>query len=883
MSDKKTLVLIESPNKRHCFEHALGTDKYTVLASVGNVYDLPADKMSIDIENDFKATYAIMKDKIDVVARIKAEFKKCKDVIFATDDDVEGEGISWGLSQILGVKNPMRAIYHDTNSTTIKNAIKNLVPLNMNKVAAQHCRRYLDRIIGYQISPILWKAMNSHGSLSAGRVQSVACRLIMERHFEVKKFFENETNSYFKITATFDKEYTAQLYTDKKSNIFEEESDNESEEENLVSSKLFPAKIKNQDEAKTILKKIHKSTFIVSNISEKESSRNPFAPFTTTTVCQEASKKLGMTTKRTMDAAQKLFAAGYCTYHRTDSVILSEEAMKSIKKKVIEDHGKEYYRECQYKNKTAGTQAAHECLRVTDPKLQKLTGSELSNDEIRLYNLIWKRTIACQMAPAKFKSHIAEISISELKDYKFMIEYEECIFDGFLKVYQENKVQDEDKKLPKKKSELEISDVIAAQNYIKPPSYYDECSFLGKLKALGIGRPSTIKSIIDKIQTVNYVKVDDVNGVEKNSIILKLLENGKINEIEKKIFLGKANKRFVPTDLGIVITEFLIKNFPQVMDFKFTSNMEEKLDDIEEGNIKMLDVLNEFYKTFSVLLEKLNKNITVDNLSLKQMKEIGIHPVTKDKLCVSMGRFGPMVQMISENNKIMGTAPIRSPLTMDSITINDAVELLKFPKKLGKHENQDVYLCKGKYGYYLEFDKNKFSLGEDINIDDFTLDDAINKITEKNSKVFWQGKDNTYYYKVLEGKYGMYINAQPIKKTGKSKGKNCKLPGYIDLDTVTLEEIQEAVKKSSVKSSDKKEIKSSDKKEIKSSDKKEIKSSDKKEIKSSDKKEIKSSDEKEIKPKVKLPSKTKETKISKELMEIFDIKPEKKVRSKKEK
>lgn len=819
MSGKKTLILIESPNKKHCFEHALGTDNYVIMASVGNVYDLPVDSFAIDIDNDFTADYIVMKDKIDVVKKIKDEYKRCKDVIFATDDDVEGEGISWGLAEILGVKNPMRATYNNTNPTTIKNAIKNLTPLNMDKVGAQHCRRYLDRIIGYKISPILWKVMNSCGSLSAGRVQSVGCRLIIERHFDIKKFFESETQSYFKVTADFNKKYKALLYTSKKNNVENdddaEEEDEESEKEDTKSSgKLQVAKITKEDDTRAILDSIYKSTFTVSDVIEKDSTRSPCAPFTTTTVCQEASRKLGMSTKRTMDAAQSLFANGYCTYHRTDSVILSDDALKSIKKCVIDNYTKEYHREMQYKDKGGNTQGAHECLRVTDPNVKTLE-KKMKDDEIRLYNLIWRRTIASQMAPAKFKTHIAEISISKLKDYKFITEYEECIFDGFLKVYNPNKTvddgdeEDSDEKvspkqvLPKKDSKLTISDVIATQDYKKPPSYFDEPAFLGILDKLKIGRPATIKSIIDKIQTANYVKVEDVAGVEKKSKILKLNDDGKIKEESKKILLGKANRRFVPTDLGIVITKFLVDNFPEIMDYEFTKDMENKLDDIKKGKAKMLDVLNTFYSTFSPLLDKLTKNITVDKLSLKQMKEIGVHPDLGHKIYSMLGKFGPMIQMLDDKNKVVNTAPIRDPLTLDTVKISDAVELFKFPRELGKYNNKVVYLCKGKYGFYVEHDKSKISVAlkndddeEDNDIDDFSLADAIVKIEEKKSKTLWSHKDKTNSYVILEGPYGKYVNIQPIAKTPKSKAKNCKFPDSEDLEALTFERLQEIIKNS---------------------------------------------------------------------------------------
>jgi DNA topoisomerase I len=818
MTDKKTLILIESPNKKHCIEKALGTDKYVVMASVGGVYDLPVNKFAIDIENDFDAEYVVTDNKVDVVSKIKKEYKKCKDVILATDLDVEGEGIAWGLAQILNVKKPMRMVYNDTNPKTIQKALNNLVPLNMNKVDTQHCRRYLDRIIGYKLSPLLWKIMNAGGSLSAGRVQSVACRLIMERHFDVEKFFEGESQSYFKVAAEFDKKkYKAILYTSKKNNLNLDSDDDDDNQTKQPSKKgkLQIAKIPKEKDTRSVLLDIHDSTFTVENITEKESIRNPCDPFHTTTVCQEASRKLGMSTERTMNAAQNLFAHGYCTYHRTDSVVLSDDALKAIGKCVVSKYGKDYYREKQYKNKKSGTQGAHECLRVTDPNLDELKEKDkIRHDEVRLYKLIWKRTIASQMAPAKFKIHTAEIDISELSDYKFITEYEECIFDGFLKVYNPNAVasdsdsdnsdSDDDttksKKLslPKKGSKLSISDVVATQDYKKPPAHFDEPSFLGKLKALNIGRPATIKSIISKIQSANYVRVEDVDGKEIKSTILKLDTNGKIKEDKKSIWLGKGKRKFIPTDLGITITKFLMQNFPKIMDYKFTGNMEEKLDEIEEGNIKILDVLNDFYSTFAPLLEKLENNIKVDKLSLKQMKEIGIHPELKYKIYTMMARYGPVVQMLNDDNKVINTAPIKAPLKMDTIKVADAVELFRFPIELGKHEKKSVSLCRGKFGYYIEHgttNKTRISLKiEDDDVDGFTLDDAIEKINEKKADLFWEGKNETYHYRVLEGQYGKYISAKPVKKNARVKAINCKLPANVEPEKLTLEKVQEIIK-----------------------------------------------------------------------------------------
>lgn len=803
--EKKTLILIESPNKRHCIENALGTDNYVVMASVGNVYDLPPNEFGIDVNNDFKANYIVMKDKTDIVENIKKMYLNCKDVILATDQDVEGEGIAWGLAQILGLKSPIRMLYNDTNKKTVQTALQNLVPLNKNKVDAQHCRRYLDRIIGYKLSPLLWKAMNTKGALSAGRVQSVACRLIIEKHFEVEKFFANENlQSYFKTTAQFDNKYKATLYTTIKKDV---DSDVENEIENELSNvntKLFVAKIESVDKMKEILINISKSEFVVSEVTEKNTQRNSCEPFHTTTICQEASRKLGMSTERTMNAAQNLFAYGFCTYHRTDSVTLSDEALNNIKNYVVGKYGQQYHKEKQYKNKKSGTQGAHECLRVIDPNVVELEKkNKIGDDEVRLYKLIWRRTIASQMASAKFKNHCAEINISELQNYKFITEYEECVFDGFLKVYNPNandeKSDDDnnndDESVPNKNSILKISNTMSIQEFRKPPTYYDESSFLGKLKTLNIGRPATVKSIISKIQQANYVILQDVKGIEKTSVTLKLNKK-EIKEEEKKIMLGKEKKKFVPTELGMSITKFLVDKFPQIMDYEFTSLMEDKLDDIEDGKIDILDVLDEFCGMFYPLLKKIDDDIADKNFSLQQMVELGKHPVSGHRIYKLLAKYGPIVKMF-DDEKVIAISPIKLPLTLENITLLDAIELLKYPVILGTYNKETVKICKGQFGFYIECGNLRASLNPDSTdetVAKITLKDVIEKLEEKKSNILWEGKNTTYNFTVLNGQYGRYICAKPIKQNTTAKLINCSLPKDIELDKLTVDKVVELIK-----------------------------------------------------------------------------------------
>lgn len=791
----KTLIIVEAPNKLAKIQKILGNE-YVIKASVGHIMDLDPKDMSIDL-NTFTPNYIICKDKHDVVKDLKSQYKKCDNILLATDDDTEGSFIAWSLAQQLNIKNPKRIIFHALTEKDLNDAIKSPIDIDLNRVDSQKTRRMLDRIIGYHISPLLWKCM-SGGGLSAGRVQSVVVRIIIEKEEEIKNFFENEEQTYFKVNANFDKKYRAILCTKngKKKSKDDEEIDDNNDNDKISNEKFAVAKIKNNVETKKIMSEIHKSEFVVSEISERESTRQPSAPFTTDSLIQDAHRKLGFTTQRTTSAAQNLYASGYVTYIRTDSTTMSESALSSIKKFVIDEYGKEYHRQFQYITKSKSAQEAHEAIRPTNIKTTEIPQKDkCGKDEIMLYRLIWKRSVASQMMPAIFNIANVEIDISKIKDYKFLFEHEVCIFDGFLKVYN-NKEEEENEqekngklKLPKKNQNLEISDVFGIQDYKKPPCRYDDGSLIGKIKKLGIGRPSTYNSIIKKIQDAGYVIIQNNPGIEKQSLILNLEKNGNIKEESKKITLGKDQKKCVPTNMGFVVNKFLMEHFPDIMDYQFTSNMEDKLDDIANGDLKMLNVLNEFYSTFKPLVDKVNTKVA-NGGSLKQMKEIGTHPTLKYKIYTMIAKYGPIVQMLDENGKIINTAPIKEPLHIDTITINEAVKLFEYPKLLGKHGRKNITLYKGQYGFYIKYGTEKISMGNTEN--NFTLDDAIKKIEEKNSKILWEGKDKNVKFVVLEGQYGKFINAS----TSTKKGKNYKLPQEIEPKDLTIDKVYEIIEKS---------------------------------------------------------------------------------------
>lgn len=895
----KTLVIIEAPNKKSKLSHILGDD-YNIQASVGHIMDLDAKEMSIDLET-FTPQYIICPDKHDVVKNLKKENSKCDNILIATDGDAEGCAIAWSIAQALKIDKPKRIIFNEITEKAIKNAIKNPVDIDMNLFHSQQARRMLDRVIGYLISPLLWKAMQ--GSKSAGRVQSVVTRLICEKEEEIDKFFENENqSSYFKTTANFNEKYNAILYTTK-----EQKDDEEDEEENAgenndknkeikkskkQANKLKIAKVKDADDMKYILKHIGKSEFFVKDVTEKESLRQPSAPFTTDSLIQTSHQKLGFTTQRTTSAAQNLYAAGYITYIRTDSPNISEVALKDIGKLVNKNYGVEYHRELQYLSKAKDAQCAHECIRPTDIKLEFLQEKDkCKGDEINLYKLIWKRTVASQMTPAKFKISTVEIDISKNDDYKFISEYESCIFDGFMRVYNdklmkngedegdENIGDNEEKnkkiKLPKKNDVLEISNVTSTQEYKKPPARYDDGTIIGKMKKLGIGRPSTYNSIIKKIQDVNYVVIKNNEGLEKESLILKLKKK-EIEEEKKKITLGKDSKKCVPTEMGKAVTQFLLKYFPEIMDYKFTSDMEDKLDEIAEGKLKHTKMLKDFYKNFKPLINKINESVVGGLISLKDMKEIGIHPELKHKIYTMMAKFGPIVQMIDDNNKIINTAPIKEPLKIKTITVDDAVKLFEYPKVLGKSGRKIVKLYKGQYGFYLKYGDDNLSLKiDEEQAKNYTLELALERIEENKKKILWEGKDKVSVYTILEGPYGKFINVVPIKKTTRTKAKNFKLPENEDLTKLDVEKVIEFIKNSY----------SSRFKKNKTKEETKNGSKDKDKIKDKPKDKIKEKIENKIKKEVK--EKTKPKKISKEeqneMDDIFNIKKDKDIKKPKKK
>lgn len=797
MSNKKILVIVESPGKIKKLQSILG-DNYIVMASVGHLIDLDPKKLSVDIENNFEPTYQIISDskskinKKNIVSDLKKAAKNASDVLLAADQDREGEMIAWSIATVLNldIKKAKRIVFKSITKEEILNAVKNLTKIDMNLVDAQKARRILDRIIGFEISPILWKNIGT-GSLSAGRVQSVVTRLLIDRENEIKNFLQDNNNQgYFDFKGEFENITNCDLIEFNK-------------------TKYEKAKITGESNAKLLIKNLIKYKYKIDNIIEKDSFRQPSPPFTTSTLVQEAARKLGFTIKRTNYAAQKLYEAGHITYMRTDSVNLSKEALDNIKKFIEKKYGKDsnkYYRYINYSaQKKCNTQEAHEACRPTDVNVENINSSE--SDEIKLYNLIWKRTVASQMQPAKIKLTDLIIKTEEITNYGFKIQFNNLVFDGFLSIYgmiSEN--QDEDINLDLKKinipkigTKLNLSNLISEQKYNKPPSRYNEASLINKLdpENLNIGRPATYGPIINTIIERKYVNIGDVEGIEKDSIsICWDNKNNKIKEKINKIRLGKESNKLIPTSLGIVVTDFLIKNFNDIVDYKYTASMEVLLDDIAEGKKEWVKVLDTFYKKFHPIVESLLKTKTTVISDSKKL--LGIHPDTKDEIYISFAKYGDV--LIMNGNY----APIKPPLTKENITINDAVKIFEYPKDLGKYDRKIVLLNRGKYGLYITIgtgkSKETISLNNtELDEKNITLEKILDLIKEKSKKILKKITHNNITYNLLEGPYGKYFSINDLNKKKKTNISASTLSDK-QIEDLTSENIEQIIKEIKSKS-----------------------------------------------------------------------------------
>lgn len=748
----KNLVIVESPAKAKTIEGFLG-EGYTVKSSFGHVRDLAKKGLGVDIENKFTPNYEISPDKAKVVAELKKLAKGADMVWLATDEDREGEAISWHLFESLELteKKTKRIVFHEITKPAIKNAIENPRTIDKHLVDAQQARRILDRLVGFELSPVLWKKVRP--SLSAGRVQSVAVRLIVEREREIMNF--KSTFSY-KVVANF---------ISGNSNIKAE----------------LNKKFTSHEEAKAFLKKCEASDFTIDTIDTKPAKKSPSAPFTTSTLQQEASRKLGFSVAQTMVVAQRLYESGKITYMRTDSVNLSETAINQAKAAITGNYGIKYLNIRQYKTKSKGAQEAHEAIRPTYIENQSIEGDSADK---RLYDLIWKRTISSQMSDAELEKTTAVISVSAATE-KFIAQGEVLKFDGFLKVYLEGTdEEDEDNQegmLPPMKvgEKLSAREISATQRFTHHPARYTEASLVKKLEELGIGRPSTYAPTISTIQKREYVVKEDREGAERNYNVI-VLKDGNILEETKTERTGAEKSKMFPTDIGMVVNDFLLKEFPQIMDFNFTAKVEEEFDEIAEGKINWTKMLSDFYKPFHKNVEETSEHS--ERASGERL--LGIDPVTGKNVYVRIGRFGPMAQMgegNDENNKPK-FASLRKDQRLDTITFEEALDLFKLPRVVGEFEGKEMVVAIGRFGPYIRHNSVFVSLKKEDDPMTVTADRCVELIQAKRQaeidkyiKTFPENPE----VQLLNGRWGPYL------VIGQN---NYKLPKGIDPKTLSLQD-----------------------------------------------------------------------------------------------
>ena len=751
----KNLVIVESPAKAKTIEGFLGKE-YTVKSSYGHVRDLNKNTLSVDIENDFEPEYEISDDKKALVTELRKLSKASDTVWLASDEDREGESISWHLYEALDLKkkDTKRIVFHEITKSAILEAIENPRDIDMGLVAAQQARRVLDRLVGYELSPLLWKKVKP--SLSAGRVQSVAVRLIVEREEEIKNFVQT---SAYRITAQFTFIKDGQEY-------------------NLTAE--LPHRFDTEEETRRFMELCVNAGYKVDSIEKKPTTRYPAPPFTTSTLQQEAARKLGFSVANTMRVAQQLYESGKITYMRTDSVNLSKLALGMAKKEITENYGAEYVKTRQYQTKTKGAQEAHEAIRPTYLDQHTIKGSA---DERKLYELIWKRTIASQMADAQMERTNVNIGIST-NDKQFIATGEVILFDGFLKVYMESydddRAEDTAAILPPIEvgAVLDLDKMEAQQRYTRHPLRYTEASLVKKMEELGIGRPSTYAPTISTIQKREYVTKGDIKGEPLNYKIITL-KNAKITEKMGKENYGAEKGKLLPTDIGVLVNKFLIQYFESIIDYNFTANVEKEFDKIAEGKRKWNAMIKEFYKDFHQQVV----STTEHSGKFSGEKMLGIDPATGKKVYVKVGRFGPVAQIgDTESEEKPRFAGLKKDMSIESVTLEEVLKLFDFPRILGEFEGKEITVAVGRFGPYIRHDNKFYSLAKTDNPALVEYDRAVEIINEKRQKdldniirTFDQDPD----LRVLNGRFGPYI---AYKKS------NYKIPKGTEPTTLTYEQ-----------------------------------------------------------------------------------------------
>lgn len=696
----KNLVIVESPAKAKTIEKYLGAD-FKVVSSYGHISDLPDKELGVDVERNFMPKYTVSSDKKKLVSELKTLAKKSNTVWLASDEDREGEAIAWHLSNVLDLQkeNTKRIVFNEITKTAIQHAIEHPRQIDQNLVDAQQARRVLDRLVGYELSPILWRKVQ--GGLSAGRVQSVTLRLVVEREREIENFVPKET---FKVQANF---------TTAEGNAFTTEL-----------SKTFSS----EQEALDFLNQNIEAQFHIDSIEKKPATKAPAAPFTTSTLQQEASRKLGFSVSRTMQNAQRLYEAGLITYMRTDSVNLSKQALGEAASVIESNYGKQYVRTHQYVTKKKGAQEAHEAIRPTD--LTRMEAN-VENDQKRLYDLIWKRTLASQMSLAKLERTVAKI-VTDNHPHAFVARGEVVVFDGFLKLYLEgvDDPADEDQSLlpAMKKGELaHAKQIVATQRFSRPPYRYSEASLVKKLEELGIGRPSTYAPTISTVLNRKYVSKGTHEG-DQRTYKQQLLKDNKLTTENKSEKTGSQKGKLIPTDIGFLVNDFLINNFKDIVDYGFTASIEQDFDRVATGNSEWESIMKQFYSNFHPVVEDVKKNATRET----GQRILGTDPKTGRQLSVRLGKFGPMAQLgtVDDEEKPL-FASIPDTLSLGKITFEEALDLFKLPATIGEYEGLPVQANNGRYGPYVLHNKVFVSLPKGTNPLTVTLEQAISFIEQK--------------------------------------------------------------------------------------------------------------------------------------------------------
>ena len=752
----KNLVIVESPAKAKTIEKYLGSD-FVVKSSIGHIRGLPSKNGSIDVDNNFEPKFEVSSDKKKVVAELRKDVKSADTVWLASDEDREGEAIAWHLAETLKLnpKNTKRIVFNEITKKALDKAVANPGNINQELVEAQQARQALDYLVGFELSPVLWRKVGP--KLSAGRVQSVAVRLIVERERELENFTAEST---FKLEAIFALKDGSELISE------------------------APVKFKSADESEKILQEYAKSEFSVADITKKPGTRNPSAPFTTSTLQQEASSKLGLSPRSTMSLAQRLYEAGHITYMRTDSLNISGDALSTMTTYIKSEYGEQYHQVRTFKTKSSSAQEAHEAIRPTNVS-KSIAGAD--EQQKKLYNLIWRRTLASQMAPAKLEKTTMTISASE-SDQNLEAKGEIVVFDGFLKVYGRS---GEDKLLPDINTgdRLELLSATATENLSRGPARYTEASLVKKLEEMGIGRPSTYASTIATIQSRGYVERGDVEGIERKITVLKL-SNGKIDKTQPTIEYGKDSNKLVPTDTGSVVTDFLVKHFSEVMEYDFTKEVEDQLDEIADGKKKRVEVLQNFYGPFHKLVES---SADISRADASQSRSLGNDPKSGKPIIARYGRYGAMLQRgeTGDDDNKPDFAPMPSGAKIDTVTLEQALEAFQLPRVVGETEDgKEIKANIGRFGPYIVVDKLFVSI-KPLDPHTITLEEArkyyaekLKAEAEKNIADFGDG------IKVLKGRFGPYIT---------DGTKNAKIPKDTEPKSITHDQAKELLAKAPAK------------------------------------------------------------------------------------